>query len=143
MSINFKFFNTYGPAHTFTKDEEGKHSIGHIDITLDFKLKLKNLTDIYTKPDIVSAIKDYIEDIYDLGGIHIPNLITKITNEFSDRIDYIEFVGYNTFGTDCQHIFLQDLEDPLTVPEFINVRNNYDEDTMTLSPAINIEIVGD
>jgi hypothetical protein len=52
-------------------------------------------------------------------------------------------VGYNTFGTDCQHIFLQDLEDPLTVPEFINVRNNYDEDTMTLSPAINIEIVGD
>ena len=57
MDIDFKFFNTYGPSFTYTVDVQGTASIGHIDMDMDFKLKLKSISDIYTKEEIIKFIK--------------------------------------------------------------------------------------
>lgn len=139
MNIDFKFFNTYGDSRVF-KLEDKKTPIGPIDISLNFKLSLRDSTDLTTKNSVVDAIKAYIENLNDTGDLHIPNLITDIINEFEDRIYYIEFVGFNSFGTDDQHI-INVPDDRYDIPEFINVRNVIDEATGSLVPAINITIV--
>lgn len=139
MNIDFKFFNTYGPSRTYYTEEEDP--INHVDLIMYFKLSLKSTSDLTTKGDIIDRIKEYMEDLYDTGDFHAPNLITDITNEFNDRINYLEFVGFNTFGADIQHIIEADVEDPYTVPEFLNIRNVYDENSRSLVPCIDIEIV--
>ena len=106
-----------------------------------FKLSLKDSSDITTKDDITQSIKEYIENLNEIGDLHIPNLITDIINEQKDRIYFIEFVGFNTFNTDDQHIIKVDDENPFTVPEFINVRNIIDKESGELIPAIDIVLV--
>ncbi len=140
MSIDYKFFNTYGPS-SFYKLEDKTTSIGSIDITMKFKLSLKDTSDITTKSNIIASIKAYIENLNDIGDLHIPNLITDIINEYSDKIYFIEFVGFNGFDADDQHIIEVDDDDPLTVPEFINVRNTINEETTELTPEIEITLV--
>lgn len=141
MNIDFKFFNTYGNSKIY-KLEDTKTGIGNIDISLKFKLSLKDSTDITTKNSVSEAIKKYIENLNDIGDLHIPNLITDIINEFEDRIYYIEYVGFNTFGTDDQHIIeVIDEENVIDVPEFINVRNIIDESSGNIVPDIDITIV--
>ena len=140
MFIDFKFFNTYGDSK-FYKLEDKETTIGNIDITMKFKVSLKDSGDITTKSDIIQSIKNIIEDINDIGDLHIPNLITAITNQYSDRINFIEFVGFNSFDADDQHIIKVDNDDPFTVPEFINIRNIIDTSTMELVPSIDITLV--
>lgn len=140
MMVDFKFFNTYGPA-MFYKLEDETTSIGPIDISMRFKLSLKDDSDTSTKDDIKESIKEYIENINDIDDLHIPNLITDIINEYSERIYFIEFVGFNNFDADDQHIVNTEDDDPLSVPEFINVRNVIDEDTGELVPDIEITLV--
>ena len=89
--------------------------------------------------EIVEEIKKYIENLNDIGDLHIPNLITDIINEYEDRIYYIEFVGFNTFGTDDQHII--QVDENVDVPEFINVRNVIDPSTGLIVPDIEITLV--
>lgn len=139
MNIDFKYFNTYGPSRTY-KLEDKKTSIGSIDISLRFKLSLKDSTDLSTKTNVTNSIKEYIENLNDIGDLHIPNLITDIINEYEDRIYYIEFVGFNKFGTDDQHIINVDDENNF-IPEFINVRNVLDEESNLLVPDIEIVVV--
>jgi len=38
-------------------------------------LKLLAANDSYTKDSIIKDIKEYIEDLADIGNLHIPNLI--------------------------------------------------------------------
>lgn len=140
MNIDFKYFNTYGPAVTY-KLEDQKTSIINTDLHMYFKLSLKNETDTSTKPAVIKSIKGYIEDLYETGDWHAPNLITDIINEYEDRINFIEFVGFNIYDADDQHIVLIDTGDPTTVPEFINIRNRIDPETGELEPCIDIEIV--
>ena len=140
MTIDFKFFNTYGESK-FYKLEDKVTGIGNNDITMRFKLSLKDSSDITTKDDITQSIKEYIENVNEIGDLHIPNLITDIINEYKDRIYFIEFVGFNTFNTDDQHIIKVDDENPFTVPEFINVRNIIDKESGELIPAIDIVLV--
>ena len=140
MSIDFKYFNTYGPSCTYTLEDKST-LIGNIDITMNFKLSLKDTSDITTKDDIVASIKTIMENINDIGDWHVSNLITDIMNEYEDRINFIEFVGFNTYGADDQHIICVDDDNPTIVPEFINIRNYYDEETSTYTPAIEIEMV--
>ena len=139
MNIDFKFFNTYGNSRIY-KLEDKTTSIGAIDISMKFKLSMKDSTDITTKNSIIDSIKKYIENLNDIGDLHIPNLITDIINEYEDRIYYIEYVGFNTFGTDDQHIIMVE-DDMVDVPEFINVRNQIDPATGSIVPNIDIVIV--
>ena len=136
MDIDFKFFNTYGPSLTYlTEDGE---PINHVDLKLKFEVSFKTSSDYNTKQLIINYIKDYIEDLYDTGDLHIPNLITDITNEFSYAINYIEFIGFNGFEEHVQHIIEQDVEDPATVPEFLNVRNVFKDTVTNYEPCIEI-----
>jgi hypothetical protein len=140
MDIDFKFFNTYGPSKIYCIGDEAETLIGHIDISINFKVSIKSTTDIYTKDDIIAFIKNYIENIDEIGDLHIPNLITDITNEYSDRINYIEYINFNDFGLGVQHI--QEIENASTdaIPEFLNIRNHYN-DAGRLVPCINLEVV--
>ena len=140
MDIDFKFFNTYGPSRTYTIGDKEETLIGHVDMCLKFRLSLKNSSDIYTKGEIISRIKEYIEDLYETGDWHAPNMITQITNEFSSRINFLEFMNYNDFRLGIQHIQKLDIEDPHIVPEFLNIRNRYNTDG-ELEPCIDIEVL--
>ena len=140
MNIDFKFFNTYGDSKTYTLGDKTT-LIGSIDTELRFKISLKDESDITTKDSIVADIKDMIEDLNEIADWHISKLIQDIMNKYDDRINFIEFVGFNEFDADDQHIILIDPEDPTIVPEFICVRNILDEDTNTLVPSIQIETV--
>ena len=62
-------------------------------------------------------------------------------NDYEDRINFIEFLGFNTFGSDVQHIVKIDSDDPLVVPEFLCIRNIYNPETEALEPCIEIETV--
>ena len=139
-----KFFNTYGISKTYyTSLDPETHAptgfIGNIDMVMNFRLKLRSASDIYTKDDITRFIKNYIENLEVIGDLHIPNLITDITNEFASRIIYIEFVSFNNFGLGIQHALVIDTNID-TVPEFINIRNIVDN-SGSFIPSINIELV--
>ena len=47
-----------------------------------------------------------IENLNDLESLHIPNLITTITNTYRNSIEYIEFLGFNNYGPGVQHLFI-------------------------------------
>lgn len=140
MNVDFKFFNTYGPSMNYKLEDEST-SIGQIDLDMRFKLSIKDTTDISIKDDIIQAIKEYIEDLNDIGDWHAPNLIRDIINEFEERINFIEFVGFNHFDADDQHIIDVSEDTPSVVPEFINIRNHKDEETYELVPNITIDLV--
>lgn len=139
--IDFKFFNTYGPSRTYTKDRYGTEGklIQRVNLTLDFELKLLQNSDKNTKGYILRDIKDLIEDLNDISSLHIPNLITTITNKYRESIEYIEFLGFNNNGPGVQHIYRQDfnvltgLQDVNMIPEFLTVHTDLD-----MTPDINI-----
>ena len=151
MDIDYKFFNTYGSSLVYSiGDDKYKTKptmIEHIDLTMKFRLSLKNSSDLITKNQIMYSIKSYIEDLYDIGNWDAPSMITEITNEYSDRINFLEFMNYNDFWLGVQHIWKLkddngvDLDaNPLITPEFLNIRNILDADG-NLVPSIEIEII--
>ena len=139
-SFDFKFINTYGQSKTYTLSDTATE-IGSVDITLKFKVSIKSTNDIYTKDDILKFIKDYIENLSYIGDIHFPNMITTITNNFSDRINYIEYITFNNFpvNSGVQHILEKDELSILEIPEFVNIRNHYDS-AGNLVPWIDLEV---
>lgn len=141
MNIDFKYFNTYGPSVTFTIDGDTNNYIGHVDIDMRLKVALKDNNDISTIPDIIQFTKNQIEDLANMDGWHTSDLIQAVMNEFEDRIWFIEFVGFNDFDADEQHIMLKEVDDPKIVPEFINIRNILNPETGELEPLIAIETV--
>ena len=141
MNIDFKFFNTYGPSVMYYIGDKEKTGIGHVDINMKFRAKVTNTSDLYAKDDLISAIKEYIENIYNIGEFHAPNLISYLTEKFSSRFDYIEFMNYNNLRLGIQHISNRNLSNPHIVPEFINIRNIFNPDDETLYPDIEVEIV--
>ena len=50
-------------------------------------------------------------------------------------------MNYNNNRLGVQHIELRDVEDPHTVPEFLNIRNKLASDGTTLVPCIEIEVI--
>jgi len=82
-----------------------------------------------------------MEDLDKLGEVHIPNLVTQITNTYKEQIVYFEYLGFNSYGADIQHIYRDDDSkiDIHIAPEFLNVANVIDADG-TLSPDINIYV---
>lgn len=139
ISVDFKFFNTYGPSATYTIGDNQNTLIGHIDMTLKLRASLKSSSDVYTKDDLVADIKAYIEDLYEIDDWHAPNMITELITKYSSRVNFIEFMNYNDFWLGVQHIIKVESEDPHVVPEFLNVRNRYNVEG-NLEPCIDIEI---
>jgi hypothetical protein len=142
MDIDYKFYNTYGPSVLYTIGDKENTLIGDVALTMNFRISLINSSDVYTKDDVIAAIKASIEDLYVLGNWHAPNLIATLMNDyqFNTRCNYIEFMNYNNFRLGVQHIIEVDNGDPHTVPEFVNIRNIVDDDG-SLIPDINVEIV--
>lgn len=140
MNVDFKFFNTYGPSRTYTIGDKDNTLIGHVDVSFKFKTSLKNTSDIYTKDELIQAVKEYVEDLNETGDWHAPNMITEITNQFATRLNFFEFVNFNDLNLGVQHITLIDNNDPTIVPEFINIRNRYNIEG-NLEPCIDIETI--
>ena len=141
MDIDYKFFNTYGESKTYTVGYDDTLYLDHLDLTLNFKVKLGNSSDLATRDSIINYIKEYVEDVNDLGSLHFPNLIHDVKEEFGDTISYIDFRYYNDKDIGVNHIQLQIPEDPQIVPEFLSVRNKYAPDGVTLIPCITVDVV--
>ena len=142
MKIDFKFFNSYGNSKLYTLGDKEKTRLDHIDLELNFRLKLSGSSDLATKDSIRDWIKNYIEDLNkSMQDFHIPNLIHDLKEVYGESIVYIEYMNYNQNRLGIQHIELVDIEDVNAVPEFINVRNKLADDGVTLVPCIDIELV--
>lgn len=139
MNIDLKFFNCYGPSVTFNIGDKQKTPINHVDIEMKFRAKFRSASDVQSKSTIIKYIKEYIENITDTGTLHIPNLIADLNNDFSSVTEYIEYMNFNRFWLGVQHIMLEKPEDPHIVPEFICIRNTFNENTGLLEPCIEIE----
>ncbi len=133
--IDFKLFNTYGNSSMFTIDKAGKQLVDRIHLTLNFDVRLLKTSDNYTKDYILVDIKSAIENLNDMSSLHIPNLITDITNKYRNSIEYIEFTGFNEYGPGVQHLYKQEKDDVTIVPEFLTVN------VSDMTPDINITIV--
>lgn len=135
ISIDFKFFCTYGPSRTYSLDREKTKIIDRVNLTLNFALKLVQSADKNTKDYIIDDVKNYIEDLNDISSIHIPNLITQITTDYRQLIVYFEFLGFNDYGPGIQHLYRNEFEDVSITPEFLTVHTDLD-----MSPDINIRL---
>ena len=83
---------------------------------------------------------DVIENLNGEDSLHIPNLITNVTNKFRESLVFFEFLGIDNYGPGVQHLYHSDEDYVDLVPEFINVNMIYNEDG-TKIPDINIEVV--
>lgn len=135
FGINFKFFNTYGPARLFTLDNE-LELLNAVNISMTFRLKLKPNYDSSIIDYIMTDIKDYVEDISEIKSFHVPNLITEITNKYRESIVFFEFVDMNGYGPGVQHIYAMDMPKEVITPEFLNIATLSDG-----SPDITIILV--
>ena len=135
FEMDFKFFNTYGPSKFFTWDN-AVDVVDRVNVSLFFKLKLKPNYDSNIVEDIRMDIKNYVEDINNIRSLHIPNLITEITNTYKDSIEFFEFVSINGYDAGHQHIYSMDIPDGIMVPEFINVNTLPDR-----TPDIIVDLV--
>lgn len=137
FNVDFKLFNTYGPSRTYSLDDDGLNIVDRVNLTLNFEIKIVKASDAYTKEYILRDIKQMIEDLNDMTNLHIPNLITQITNKYYPySIEYIEFLGFNDYGPGVQHLYRNESDDVTMVPEFLTCNTTDD-----MTPDINIRIV--
>ena len=143
FGLDFKFFNTYGPSNMYhITDTNGNVSnlIDNVSLTMTFRTKFYNENSDRDSilPLIKNDIKAYIEDLEDLSDLHFPNLTTEIESKYSDYIIYFEFMSFNSYDANHQHIITNENMELLTVvPEFLSV----DNDNYTGLPRININVV--
>ena len=125
FGIDYKFFNTYGPSKMYNIDN--LTNIDKINLSLVFEIKFQMRGGETYIPLITNSIKEYIEDMNYITDLHIPNLITYITNLYREQIVYIKFIKLNDYGSLHQSIYKNPLMtsdeflNSQTVPEFINV----------------------
>lgn len=125
FGIDYKFFNTYGPSTMYNIDNTT--NIDRINLSLVFEIKFQIASEKSYIPLITNSIKEYIEDMNYITDLHIPNLITYITNLYRTQLVYIKFLRLNNYGSLHQSIYKNPeidgdyFVDTQTVPEFINV----------------------
>ena len=106
---------------------ENEENIDRINLSLKFEIKFQMESDKVVLQDITNSIKEYIEDINNISDLHMPNLITYITNIYREHIVYIKFIALNNYDSLYQSIYKNpEMTDDYfvetqTVPEFINV----------------------
>lgn len=142
FGLDFKFFNTYGPSNMYhLTDDDGDviDLIDNVALTMTFRTKFYNSSDTDSiLPQIKNRIKDYLERLDQLDDIHFPNLTTMIESEFSEYLIFFEFVSFNIYDANHQHIITNENMEMLTVvPEFLHVDTN----DVTGLPYINIRVV--
>jgi hypothetical protein len=149
FDIDYKFYNTYGPSIMYateakdTRTGNGNllHTIGRIDIAMEFTLSLKSSSDIYTKDNIVKYVKNYIENLSITNeDIDISNMMSDIRVEFASTINYIDYNGFNLFDSNTHHMYWIDTDDVTIPPEFINIRTTFN-DAGEVVPDIRINVV--
>ena len=113
--------------------------VDNVAITLKFALEAQTSADKNIGEYIIRDIKEYIEDINDINELHIPNIITLITNNYREQLVYFEFLDLNHYGVSCQHLYLYERDPDIAdiTPEFINVAVS--EDNLFL-PMIDIAV---
>lgn len=114
--------------------------VDNVAISMKFAVQPQTATDKTIIPSIISDIRTYIEDINNINEIHIPNIITLITNMYREQIVYFEFQGINNYGVQCQHLYIDDSESDSVdvVPEFINIALS---DDISYTPQITVSVV--
>lgn len=101
--------------------------IDNVSLTMKYQMQVQSSNDQYIKNNIVYNIKEYLEDINEVNELHIPNIITLITNAYREQLVYFEFLGLNNYGVSCQHLYLNDSEDDVNItPEFLNIATGED-----------------
>ena len=121
FGMDFKFVNTYGPASLFTTDSKYTNYVDRTNLSLVFRTKINPGYDASILTEIKNTIKAYIESINSITSLHIPNLITEITNTYRDYLLYFEFVRMNNYDSSVQHMYYKGMPDNVRVPEFLNV----------------------
>lgn len=124
FGIDFKFFNTYGPSNLFQITTNTL--INRTNLSLTFRTKLVLVTDLYILTNIKATIKTYVENINEDADIHMPNLITLITNTYSAQLVYFEFVDINGYGPGDQHVTQIANTATNITPEFLNINTKTD-----------------
>lgn len=95
--------------------------IDNVAINMKFSLEAETSADKYIGNNIISDIKEYIEDINSINELHIPNIITFITNNYREQLVYFEFLDVNGYGASCQHLYLDEKVSADICPEFLNI----------------------
>ena len=125
FGVDYKYFNTYGPSLMYNIDNET--NIDRINLSLTFEIKFQVASEKSYITAITNSIKEYIEDMNYITDLHMPNLITYITNLYRQQLVYIKFIGLNKYESLHQSIYKNPKIDAdyfvetQTVPEFINV----------------------
>ena len=122
FGIDFKFFNTYGQSKLYNIDS--KILLNKTNLSLTFEVKFVMATDSYITADISKDVKTYLEDINELNDLHMPNLITYITNKYRNQLVYFKFIDLNGYGPVRQSMYREDIDafvEATTVPEFLNI----------------------
>ena len=135
FGMNFKFFNTYGPAHMFTLNN-GERLLDRINISLKFELALRTNYDENIVQYILNDIKAFVESISEINSLHMSNLVTQITKTYQESIIFFEFIGLNNYGPGEQHIYAMKMPDNVITPEILNINTRDDQ-----TPDITITIV--
>jgi len=117
--------------------ERVKNYINNVAVKFKFALEAETSADKNIGGNIIYDIKNYVETINEINEIHVPNIITLITNNFREQIKYFEFLDVNGYGAACQHLYLDDTEDVDTCPEFINIESS---DDSTHAPVMEITV---
>ena len=93
FGIDIKFFNTYGPSKLFYVNDGVP--LNRVNLSMTFKVKFLTTTDKYLSEYIKNDIRKYIEDKSRISDIHIPNIITYITQKYAENVTYFEFLDFN------------------------------------------------
>ena len=120
FGIDLKLFNTYGPSKLFTIDDTTQLNRTNLSLTFNIKFNIITETDTLLR-EIKEDIRSYIEDITQIKDLHIPNLITYITDKYSNYLTYFEFIDFNGYGPGVQHIYRKDESLIGKIPEFLNI----------------------
>lgn len=100
--------------------------VDNVALNMRFALEAETSGDKYIGTNIIRDIKEFIEDINTVSELHIPNIITLITNNYRERLVYFEYLGLNSYASSCQHLYLDSSKDIDTCPEFLNIATRDD-----------------
>ena len=103
------------------------HYIDNTALTFKWALEAESSADKFISNNIITDIKEFIEDINEINELHIPNIITLITNNYREQIIYFEFLDVNGYGSACQHLYYDEKISADICPEFLNVATKKEE----------------